>query len=48
MSAAAVATKTLMATAMAGAKTNNNQLKAVCRRGQAAVKLLPPSCCRRH
>jgi hypothetical protein len=31
-------------TAMAGAKTNNNQLKAACRRGHAAAKLLLPSC----
>jgi hypothetical protein len=47
MSAAAVATKTPAATAMAGAKTNNNQLKAACRPGHAAAKLLPPSCHRR-
>jgi hypothetical protein len=47
MSAAAVAMKTLTATAMAGAKTNNNQLNAACRRGHAAAKLLPPSCRRR-
>ncbi len=44
MSAAAVATKTPAATVMAGEKTNNNQLKAACRRGHAATKLLPPSC----
>ncbi len=44
MSAAAVGTKTPAATAMAGAKTNNNQLKAACRHGHAAAKLLPPSC----
>jgi hypothetical protein len=43
MSTAAVATKTLVATAMAAAKTNNNQLKAACRRGHAAAKLLPQS-----
>jgi hypothetical protein len=30
MSAAAVVTKTPAATVMAGAKTNNNQLKAAC------------------
>jgi hypothetical protein len=28
---------------MAGAKTNNNQLKTACRHGHAAAKLLPPS-----
>jgi hypothetical protein len=44
MSAAAVATKTPAATAMAGAKANNNQLKAACCRGHAAPKLLLPSC----
>jgi hypothetical protein len=44
MSAAVVATKTPAATAMAGEKINNNQLKAACRRGHAAAKLLPPSC----
>jgi hypothetical protein len=43
-----VVRKTPAATAMAGAKTNNNQLKAACRRGHAAAKLLPPSCCRRR
>ncbi len=44
MSAAAVATKTPAATAMAGAKTNNNQLKAACHSSHATAKLLPPSC----
>jgi hypothetical protein len=48
MSAATVATKTLVATAMTGAKTNNNQLKAACHCGHAAAKLLPPSCRRRR
>ncbi len=47
MSAAVVATKTPVATAMAGAKTNNNQLKSACRLGFSATKLLPPSCHRR-
>ncbi len=47
MSAAAVAMKIPAATAMAGAKTNNNQLKAACRCSHAAAKLLPQSCRRR-
>jgi hypothetical protein len=44
MSAIAVATKTPAATAMAGAKTNNNKLKAAYHCSHAATKLLPPSC----
>jgi hypothetical protein len=44
MSAIAVEMKTPAATAMAGAKTNNNLQKAACPHGHAAPKLLPPSC----
>ncbi len=48
MSATAVEMKTPAATVMVGAKTNNNQLKAVCRCGHTAAKLLPPSYHRRR
>jgi hypothetical protein len=54
MSAAVVAMKTPAATAMVGTKTNNNQLKAVCRRptGMAGEKInnnhLKAACRRGH